>query len=377
MEPEQIYSSHLNEVKLEYIKIDKDWLGFHYMVSVGTVIFALVIECIMGLILVNSDILTTTVPRYIFKFIIFPSGLNFVCIAIGMIFMKSKKISFEVKIYAISTLQTIICLVLFTVHSAFTATYYIFSSAIILTTVYANCQVTFFTSVLSIVSLIISELFISWDVDKISIFESTLRMGNFLITLFVLFALSVVCIIVIRYEQKKNTASVQIEKERILLQESLKTDELTGIFNRKVLHEAIRDLRNCNPKEKQALAIIDIDKFKSINDNWGHPVGDRCLIEFAKILSENSGKGVPFRYGGDEFCILFYDTEIDEALHICEQIKDKIKDIDIGVEPRPKISASFGLARYSDGMNDAQLFINADRALYKAKILRNRIEVSK
>ncbi|MPN04633.1 putative diguanylate cyclase DgcC [bioreactor metagenome] len=160
-----------------------------------------------------------------------------------------------------------------------------------------------------------------------------------------------------------------------MLQQSLKLDELTGIFNRKALHDAMKNFGDYNPKEKHVFAIIDIDKFKSINDNWGHRTGDRCLIEFARILRENCGNAVPFRYGGDEFCLLFHDANIEESIYTCEQIRTELKNLDIGVDPKLEITASFGLAEYSDKINIAQLFINADQALYKAKILRNKIEV--
>lgn len=372
---EQIDSLHVKEIQREYTRIDKDWLALHYRISIGMVLFAFAVECIMGVVMVNSDMLTTTVPRYILKFIVAPSIMNLICIAIDTAAMRSKKVPQKMKVYTISFVNAMICFILFTVHSVFTATYYIFSAAIILTIIYANYYVAFFTTLISISLLVISEVFIFWDADKSSILENTFRLSDFVVALFILLALSVICMVVIRYEQKKNKASIRIEEEGLLLQQRLRMDELTGIFNRKALHDAMMNLEDCNPDQKCIFAVIDVDEFKRINDNWGHQTGDRCLIKFAELLRENCGKAIPFRYGGDEFCLLFHNTDIEEAVHTCEQIQTKLRRLNIEADPKPEVTASFGLAEYSDRINAAQLFVRADQALYKAKVFRNKIQV--
>lgn len=365
-----------NEILQEYNKIDNNWLSLHYKISIATVIFVLAVECILSPVFIYSDILTTTVSKYIIKFIVVPSGINFLCIAVATAVMRSDIVSQKFKIYAISIIYAIICFVSYTAHSAFTVTYFIFSGAIILTTIYASYSVTFSTACISISLFIISEVFVFWDVDKASIFESTLRLGNFLVSLLIIFALSAVCMIIIQYEQKKNTASINIEKERIMLHHRLKLDEVTGIYNRKALHDTMRDLEE-DSKGKYIFAIIDIDNFKTINDSFGHQIGDKCLVEFAGLLKEHSEKAVPFRYGGDEFCLLFHNSNIEEAVKICEQIKSKLNSINLSINSDLKVTASFGLTEYEDEMNAAKLFVCADQALYKAKVERNSIQVFK
>ncbi|BCJ99128.1 GGDEF domain-containing protein [Anaerocolumna chitinilytica] len=375
MRKEQQDNSQENDIQREYSKIDKDWLTLHYMISIATVIFALIVECVMSIFIVNSDLLNTTFLKYVIKFIAIPSGVNFICIGAETIIMKSKKISQLTKIYIVSIVYVIICFVLFTVHGAFTSSYYIISGAIILTTVYASFYVTLATAICSIALMSISELFITWDVDKISIFHSILRLSNFLVTLFILLALSIICMIVIRYERKKNLVSIQLEKERILLQERIITDELTGIYNRKALHDALSDMEDYNQHDAFILAIIDIDKFKMINDRYGHQIGDKCLVEFAKVLKENSGKAIPFRYGGDEFCLLFQNADRKEALQTCELIQSKLKYLDADEDLRIEMTASFGLAEYNEDINTSELFVRADQALYQGKVLRGSIKL--
>lgn len=374
MSDEPNETTHVNEIQKEYIRIDKDWLSLHYKISIGIVLFALAVECIMGVLMVNSDMLTTTIPRYIFKFIVAPSFLNGLCIAADRAVVRSDRITQTTKIYTVSIMNTIICFTLFTAHGAFTATYYMFVTAIILTTVYASSKVTFITSVIGMSLLVISELFIQWDVDKISVFESTLRLGNFLISLFIMLSVAVTCMVVIQYEQRKNRASIRIEEERIFLQKRLKLDELTGIFNRRALHDALRDLEDCDPTQTYIFAITDIDKFKNINDSWGHQTGDRCLTAFAGILKNSSKKATSYRYGGDEFCLIFYNTNMEEAKKEAAFIQKQLKELDFQI-PEQQLTVSFGLAEYQNGMNAARLFMNADQALYQAKEARDCIRV--
>ncbi|MGC6173626.1 diguanylate cyclase [Lacrimispora sp. 38-1] len=375
MAAESNETAHVNEIQKEYTRIDKDWLSLHYKISIGMVLFALAVECIMGVILVNSDMLHTTVWRFVFKFILVPSSVNALCIAVDHAVVKSRKISQTAKIYTVSIINTVICFTLFTAHSAFAATYYVFVTAVILTTVYASSLVTLSTSVIGVVLLLVSELFITWDVDKPTVFQSTLRLGNFLIALFVMFFVSIICMVVIRYEQRKNRASIRIEEERILLKKRLKMDELTGIYNRKALHDAMRDLEDCNPCDSYVFGITDIDKFKNINDSWGHQTGDKCLTAFAELLKNSCEKAVAYRYGGDEFCLIFYNTDMKEAYETAVLIQNTLKQVDFKEHPGLKLTASFGLAEYQNGMNAARLFLNADQALYQAKITRDAIRI--
>ncbi|HWP51737.1 MAG TPA: GGDEF domain-containing protein, partial [Clostridia bacterium] len=245
--------------------------------------------------------------------------------------------------------------------------YYLFAIAVMLTTIYANYYVTCATALTGISATLISEFFIRWDPDKLSIFSSTKESMNFLIALFILTASSLVSIIAIRYEIDKNDASIQKELERQLLQERLLTDELTGVFSRKALHDAMRDI-DANPSDTNCiLAVVDIDKFKGINDCLGHHTGDSYLVAFASVLKENSAQASVYRYGGDEFCLLFHDANMDAAIATCIELQQQLSALTFDDYPELKLTASFGLATYSHSITSARLFVNADQAMYEAK----------
>ncbi len=152
-------------------------------------------------------------------------------------------------------------------------------------------------------------------------------------------------------------------------------DEMTGIYNRKAFRDRMKYMEDSASDQSYILAIVDVDKFKNINDTWGHLVGDRCLIEFAEILKEFHEDMTAFRYGGDEFCLLFHDKSMEEAEAVCGEIKARVNRLIFEDYPQLMLTASFGLAAISDQFDTVRLFIHADSALYEAKRVRNAIRV--
>lgn len=374
-EKENSNDIYINAIEQEYAQIDKSWLQLHYKISVGLFVFSFFVEFAMGMLLINSAMVTTTAYMFFLKFFIVPSGINFICIAIDTLIMKSDRVSQIRKIYSVSLIFVCIDFILFTVHITFAATYFIFAIAIMLTTVYADYYLTIITAAVSLLAVAASELFIKWDLDKITVFQSTQRLGDFLISLFVLIAFSLACMVIIRFEQRKNRASIQKEIERQQLQESILMDEMTGIYNRKAFTAKLKGIEDHTQPVRYILTVMDIDNFKNINDTWGHHVGDRCLIEFAGILKEYNTKAISFRYGGDEFCLLFFGVTMAHAEAVCREIQHKVNHLHFEDCPALKLTVSIGLAENSDQLDAMKLFIHADHALYEAKRVRNAIRI--
>lgn len=155
-------------------------------------------------------------------------------------------------------------------------------------------------------------------------------------------------------------------------------DALTKIKNRrsffieseKKLEEAIQNNKNL------CILIIDIDHFKSINDNYGHAIGDKVLIEFSIIVSSLLEKKMIFgRIGGEEFCITFFDKTIEEVEKISESIRKKCEESIIKIEDKNiNFTVSMGLSQRDDLIDIDKIIHNSDELLYKAKSLgRNKI----
>lgn len=150
-------------------------------------------------------------------------------------------------------------------------------------------------------------------------------------------------------------------------------DSLTDVYNRQALNEYLPKLydKAIIEKENIVFAMVDLDNFKMLNDQYGHQQGDQCLLAFAELLKSTMGHlGYIYRYGGDEFSLLFVGLEHDVVEAILETVISKSSDF-YSVGDVINITASIGAVFVDDG-NCANVslssFINyADNALYIAK----------
>lgn len=152
-----------------------------------------------------------------------------------------------------------------------------------------------------------------------------------------------------------------------------KTDGLTELNNRASLDKAIKmtyDAFTVSNSGPHTLVIADIDHFKSVNDNYGHPVGDLVLQEMARILSAASRKGdFVGRYGGEEFCVLLLNTNKEGAQVYCEKIREQVEQSVFKTNKGDiKITVSLGCSELDKKHGTIGEWIeSADKALYAAK----------
>ena len=160
------------------------------------------------------------------------------------------------------------------------------------------------------------------------------------------------------------------------------TDSLTGLYNRRYLMTHLIGMieRHQTSGKPLALLMFDIDFFKSVNDGFGHPVGDEVLMEIAQRVRNNIRSfDTVARFGGEEFVIVMPDTELDVARMVTERVRRTVSDRPFqpkGVEPL-RVTISIGIAMFEDGDDTFAILKRADDALYEAKRTgRNRAVVN-
>ncbi|RLA80590.1 MAG: diguanylate cyclase [Epsilonproteobacteria bacterium] len=152
------------------------------------------------------------------------------------------------------------------------------------------------------------------------------------------------------------------------------TDSMTKLYNRRYFTEMYESTIDFDKRNKfdTAIIILDIDKFKNINDTYGHGIGDDVIVLISSILKKYTrSSDIVSRWGGEEFAILLPNTDIDGAFTISEKIRKVVEDtvIDLDDNKILEFTASFGVSqvRYETDINIDTVINRADTALYEAK----------
>jgi diguanylate cyclase (GGDEF)-like protein len=173
---------------------------------------------------------------------------------------------------------------------------------------------------------------------------------------------------------------VRLQSQVDELAELVSQDPLTGLYNvrhfKQILPQIMERARRM--RHVSCLIMMDLDNFKSVNDNWGHEVGNLALKQTAEILTQHVRMiDTVCRYGGEEFAIVLPDTQLRQGVYVAERIHTSLEETPLTfVDSEVRLTASLGIEVYdSDTQVTPQALIDAaDRFLYQAKNDgRNRI----
>jgi diguanylate cyclase (GGDEF)-like protein len=158
-------------------------------------------------------------------------------------------------------------------------------------------------------------------------------------------------------------------------------DPLTGLANRRALDTLLGDL--CARNERFAVILVDVDGFKAFNDSYGHQIGDDCLRRVAAMLRASLRFATDriARMGGEEFAVVLPRTALDDARTMAERMRNSIHELRIphvGSPTGDVVSISAGVSASTGGTSPDEVVAEADKALYRAKLLgRNRVELAR
>ncbi|WP_270526113.1 GGDEF domain-containing protein [Longibaculum muris] len=346
----------------KYQKMNFYWLKTHVKLLYIGCLIGFVVEVSMMFAIYQIDYLSSSFSYYIYKYVLFPTLVNLMVCFLASYLVNNRKISFKSKQYSMSILTVILTFVFSSVHNSFVSVLILLGFPILITIIYEDEKLTSVVTVLSFVLMFISSCFLEWDPDKV--FNSTYLL-NTMVIMVSTFLLWVISCSMIHFIEKKSKIIIEDSMEKFDLERRIYIDGLTLIKNKDAFDKEMDEITK-DSKNIYHLVMFDIDLFKAFNDDFGHLFGDRVLTSVGKILLENIPGQSAYRYGGDEFCVIFKnysEYEIEEKLKLVQkQLKTtQIKGISV------EITISIGVAMKEGTMTKEEWISKADKALYLSK----------
>ncbi len=181
-----------------------------------------------------------------------------------------------------------------------------------------------------------------------------------------------------RLRDRTKNQYIELQEALIINQELAISDELTSLYNRRHFMDILEQQKALSERNNTdfALCFFDLDRFKRINDTFGHHTGDIVLQKFSEIL-KNTIREVDYaaRFGGEEFVCLLVDTEIKDAKKVTERIRKSLADYNFSdIAPALHATVSIGIANFKQFNTIQETLMTADNRMYQAKRLgRNRV----
>lgn len=212
-------------------------------------------------------------------------------------------------------------------------------------------------------------------------FQVVVDLSNFLVSLIVLPAASAVAILFGSLRVRLVAQRHELKAALARIQDLATLDDLTGLANRRRAQEMLSAevARSQRTAQGFTVALVDLDRFKRLNDRFGHAGGDAVLRRFAdEARASVRGVDMVARWGGEEFVILMPETDEAAAMGVLERLRERVNAAAIpSIEGEMRFSFSAGVASHRPGYTVADTVAIADRALYRAKAAgRNRVELA-
>lgn len=306
--------------------------------------------------------------NFCLRFILLPSGIDAVIIGVTLFLIKLEKISPRAKNFIILGSLLLVSIVLSSIHGLYVGVFVIFVAPILASSVFLEYKFLVFSGFGSLVGMAISAVIAIFTNDGIVLYSF---LSNVIVIALFLALVAIIATIIIMVHTRRELALSQIQRENAKLSKQNRIDGLTGLQNHTSFYNVLENKLEKSRRSKVgfALAVLDIDDFKDVNDTYGHAAGDEILKFVSETLVNIIGKtGVAFRYGGDEFAIIFNKSDSDENVRTLEQIRLTIAANDTMLMNGSGITMSIGYYNVQEAiMSSEEIFYRADQALYQAK----------
>jgi diguanylate cyclase (GGDEF)-like protein len=357
-----------------------DMKGKWYMILwkmffVIAIIFSL-IEVLLFFSFTKKAEHSMTYEAYILSRIVVPVFIYFISLLVSYYLLKAKKLEEWKNEWVISVLIFIVLVTFSLEHYLLLPIIFLPLIAVVATAIFANTGITITLTLLNIAAIVINNV----RLFHISEWKGFNFVGNMAVAILIALGFCVITVVLNMYNNELVESINDTNVKQMNLMTELKKDPLTGLYNRRSFEESLEAeiLRTEETGEKAYIAIFDIDHFKNVNDTYGHSNGDVVIKALCKMLKEKSkDSGLAFRYGGEEFVILFSDVDLSKVINVVEDVRTEFRCYYFQFMNNSGITCSCGIAEYAAGESSKAWFNRADSSLYKAKEAgRNRTVVS-
>lgn len=315
---------------------------------------------------------------YMLEYIFIPMVIQIIILVVCYFMIKADNISNEKKNYVVIGL-------IFVSIGVISFTYYSILPLIMLPSLTIVATALFADQSLTVWSGVAVAILTAIDMVRYH-FEYTDRVaglnwvGALSIFLLLIILLCVMVVIVNTHTKALMSSIMGSYNRQVTLMSELMIDPMTGLYNRRSFEESLeKEIESVEQTGvKSYVTIFDIDHFKDVNDTYGHSNGDIVIKALCKMMKEKSkDMGLAFRYGGEEFVILFHDAELSKVMNVVEDIRTEFRCYYFHFMNKDGITCSCGVAEYIKGESSKAWFNRADSALYQAKESgRNRTVIS-
>ncbi len=315
---------------------------------------------------------------YMLEYIFIPMIIQIITLVVCYFMIKADNISNEKKNYVVIGL-------IFVSIGVISFTYYSILPLIMLPSLTIVATALFADQSLTVWSGVAVAILTAIDMVRYH-FEYTDRVaglnwvGALSIFLLLIILLCVMVVIVNTHTKVLMSSIMGSYNRQVTLMSELMIDPMTGLYNRRSFEDSLeKEIESVEQTgAKSYVTIFDIDHFKDVNDTYGHSNGDIVIKALCKMMKEKSkDMGLAFRYGGEEFVILFHDVELSKVMNVVEDIRTEFRCYYFHFMNKDGITCSCGVAEYIKGESSKAWFNRADSALYQAKESgRNRTVIS-
>jgi len=358
----------------EFEQIYKRWRKKLLQTNLILTIMVTFIEILMSFILKKMNLIEQPRMEYVRIFLLSPILTNFLILIIGNIVMKYIQPNYKYINYIPIVQMALICLVLASTHNIFSVTLCLLCFPLFTTIMFSDKKMTRIIGILCFLFLLISLLFRKFSAyrpkdDKYFLAEAIVSVG-------ILAATFILSNVLIAFAEEKTNIINQGYLKQIEMKELLNRDQKTGLFGHTIfIHTLNRMVEDSNRTHKLfALAVIDIDDFKKVNDTYGHLKGDQIIHTLTDLMKKYFIEDQFIaRYGGEEFVIILSEEELVNGIGLLEEFR-KAFELQKYSFMKETITISIGIATWKQGWTSEQLFEAADAAMYSSKSAgKNRI----